>query len=178
MTMMKLNGKKLTNAVVLSLMLAAPFYASAEEITVSDGQVLTGPQNANANIATTIKGSGTENITFKGDADKQFSLSASGGVTSEIKDVNNITITGAWGGDDSVFYTNGANSTLNITAKGDITTIDVAEDTPKVFHAMGGTINVSANNINIQDAGNAVFAQTDGSGNAGNIVLTLSLIHI
>ena len=170
---MKLNGKKLTNAVVLSLMLAAPFYASAEEIiTVSDEQVLTGPQNANANIATTIKGSGTENITFKGDADKQFSLSASGGVTSEIKDVNNITITGAWGGDDSVFYTNGANSTLNITAKGDITTIDVAEDTPKVFHAMGGTINVSANNINIQDAGNAVFAQTDGSGNAGNIVLT------
>ena len=78
MTMMKLNGKKLTNAVVLSLMLAAPFYASAEEITVSDGQVLTGPQNANANIATTIKGSGTENITFEGDADKQFSLSASG----------------------------------------------------------------------------------------------------
>ena len=169
--MMKLNGKKLTNAVVLSLMLAAPFYASAEEITVSDGQVLTGPQNANANIATTIKGSGTENITFEGDADKQFSLSASG-VTSEIKDVNNITITGAWGGDDSVFYTNGANSTLNITAKGDITTIDVAEDTPKVFHAMGGTINVSANNINIQDAGNAVFAQTNTAGESGNIVLT------
>lgn len=168
---MKLNGKKLTNAVVLSLMLAAPFYASAEEITVSDGQVLTGPQNANANIATTIKGSGTENITFEGDADKQFSLSASG-VTSEIKDVNNITITGAWGGDDSVFYTNGANSTLNITAKGDITTIDVAEDTPKVFHAMGGTINVSANNINIQDAGNAVFAQTNTAGESGNIVLT------
>lgn len=168
---MKLIGKKLTNAVVLGLIFAAPYAASAEEITVSDGQVLTGPQNANANIATTIKGSGTENITFEGDADKQFSLSASG-VTSEIKDVNNITITGAWGGDDSVFYTNGANSTLNITAKGDITTIDVAEDTPKVFHAMGGTINVSANNINIQDAGNAVFAQTNNAGESGNIVLT------
>lgn len=165
---MKLIGKKLTNAVVLGLMLAAPYAASAEDITVTDGKVLEGPQTVNS----TIKGTyGTENITFKGDPNQNFSVSAVGG-TSEVKDVNNITITGAWGGDDSVFYTNGANSTLNITAKGDITTIDVAEDTPKVFHAMGGTINVSANNINIQDAGNAVFAQTDGSGNAGNIVLT------
>lgn len=168
--MMKLNGKKLTNAVVLSLMLAAPFAASAEEITVTDGRTLTGPQNASANTATTIKGTGTENITFKGDPDKQFSLSASG-VTSEIKDVNNITITGAWGGDDTVFYTNGANSVINITANGDITTVDVAEDTPKVFHAMGGKINVTAENINIQNAGNAVFAQSNGAGAAGEITL-------
>ena len=173
--MVKLNGKKLTNAVVLSLMLAAPFTASAAEITVSNGQVLTGPQNANANIATTIKGSGTENITFKGDADKQFSLSASG-VTSEIKDVNNIAITGIWGGDNSGFYTNGASSKIEISANGDITA-DVSgknsnDRGPKVFHAMGGTITVSANNIDIfAGGGNAVFAQTDGSGNAGNIEL-------
>ena len=173
--MMKLNGKKLTNAVVLSLMLAAPFYASAEEIIVSDGQVLTGPQNANANIATTIKGSGTENITFEGDADKQFSLSASG-VTSEIKDVNDIAITGIWGGDNSGFYTNGANSKIEISANGDITAYVSGKNNndrgPKVFHAMGGTITVSANNIDIfAGGGNAVFAQTDNSGNAGNIVL-------
>lgn len=172
---MKLNGKKLTNAVVLSLMLAAPFYASAEEIIVSDGQVLTGPQNANANIATTIKGSGTENITFEGDADKQFSLSASG-VTSEIKDVNDIAITGIWGGDNSGFYTNGANSKIEISANGDITAYVSGKNNndrgPKVFHAMGGTITVSANNIDIfAGGGNAVFAQTDNSGNAGNIVL-------
>lgn len=43
---------------------------------------------------------------------------------------------------------------------------------PKVFHAVGGTITVSANNIDIfAGGGNAVFAQTDGSGNAGNIEL-------
>ena len=174
---MKLNGKKLTNAVVLSLMLAAPFYASAEEITVSDGQVLTGPQNANANIATTIKGSGTENITFEGDADKQFSLSASG-VTSEVKDVNDITLTGTWAykdedpgkGDGSVFYTNGANSVINITANGDITTNNVHSSTI-AFHAMGGKINVTAANIYLDGVGNAVFSQTNGGGAAGKITL-------
>ena len=105
MTMMKLIGKKLTNAVVFGLMLAAPFTASAADIVVSDGQVLEGPQQANS----TIKGNGTENITFKGEADKHFSLSGVNG-TATIKDVNNITLTGEWGGDGSVFYTNGANS--------------------------------------------------------------------
>ena len=170
---MKLNGKKLTNAVVLSLMLAAPFTASAEEITVSDGQVLEGPQTVNS----TIKGTdGTENITFKGNGTDNFSVHASGGGTSTVNNVNNITITGLWGGDNSGFYTNGKNSKIEITANGDITADVSGKNTnnrgPKVFHAMGGTINVTAKNIDIfAGGGNAVFAQTDGSGNAGNIVL-------
>ena len=163
--MMKLIGKKLTNAVVLGLMLAAPFTASAADIVVSDGQVLEGPQQANS----TIKGNGTENITFKGEADKQFSLSGVNG-TATIKDVNNITLTGEWGGDGSVFYTNGANSILNITSAGDIKTENV-NSSIKPFHAMGGTINVSANNIYLAGVGNAVFAQSNGAGVSGEINL-------
>lgn len=163
--MMKLIGKKLTNAVVLGLMLAAPFTASAADIVVSDGQVLEGPQQANS----TIKGNGTENITFKGEADKQFSLSGVNG-TATIKDVNNITLTGEWGGDGSVFYTNGANSILNITSASDIKTKNV-NSSIKPFHAMGGTINVSANNIYLAGVGNAVFAQSNGAGVSGEINL-------
>lgn len=163
--MMKLIGKKLTNAVVLGLMLAAPFTASAADIVVTDGQVLEGPQQANS----TIKGNGTENITFKGEADKQFSLSGVNG-TATIKDVNNITLTGEWGGDGSVFYTNGANSILNITSAGDIKTENV-NSSIKPFHAMGGTINVSANNIYLAGVGNAVFAQSNGAGVSGEINL-------
>lgn len=163
--MMKLIGKKLTNAVVLGLMLAAPFTASAADIVVSDGQVLEGPQQANS----TIKGNGTENITFKGEADKHFSLSGVNG-TATIKDVNNITLTGEWGGDGSVFYTNGANSILNITSAGDIKTENV-NSSIKPFHAMGGTINVSANNIYLAGVGNAVFAQSNGAGVSGEINL-------
>ena len=170
---MKLNGKKLTNAVVLSLMLAAPFTASAAEITVTDGQVLEGPQTVNS----TIKGTdGTENITFKGNGTDNFSVHASGGGTSKVENVNDITITGYWGGDNSGFYTNGANSKIEITANGNIVAnasgTNESGRNPKVFHAMGGTITVNAKNIDIfADKGNAVFAQTDGSGNAGNIVL-------
>ena len=163
--MMKLIGKKLTNAVVFGLMLAAPFTASAADIVVSDGQVLEGPQQANS----TIKGNGTENITFKGEADKHFSLSGVNG-TATIKDVNNITLTGEWGGDGSVFYTNGANSILNITSAGDIKTENV-NSSIKPFHAMGGTINVSANNIYLAGVGNAVFAQSNGAGVSGEINL-------
>ena len=170
---MKLNGKKLTNAVVLSLMLAAPFYASAKEITVTNGQVLEGPQTVNS----TIKGTnGNENITFKGNGTDNFSVYANNGGTSSVKVVNNIAITGIWGEDNSGFYTNGANSKIEISANGDITAYVSGKNNngrgPKVFHAMGGTITVSANNIDIfAGGGNAVFAQTDGSGNAGNIEL-------
>lgn len=173
MTMMKLNGKKLTNAVVLGLMLAAPYAASAADITVSNGEVLTGPQTVNS----TIKGNnGTENITFEGNETDNFSVYANNGGTSSVKNVNDIAITGIWGGDNSGFYTNGANSKIEISANGDITAYVSGKNDnkrgPKVFHAMGGTITVSANNIDIfAGGGNAVFAQTDGSGNAGNIVL-------
>ena len=164
--MMKMIGKKLTNAVALSLMLSAPFSASAAEITVTDGQILEGPQAVNS----TIKGTdGSENITFQGESDKQFSVSAVNG-TSEVKDINNITLTGNWGGDGSVFYTNGTNSIINITANGDIATENVGAGT-KPFHAMGGTINVSANNIYLAGVGNAVFAQSNGAGVSGEITL-------
>ena len=164
--MMKMIGKKLTNAVALSLMLSAPFSASAAEITVTDGQILEGPQAVNS----TIKGTdGSENITFQGESDKQFSVSAVN-ETSEVKDINNITLTGNWGGDGSVFYTNGTNSIINITANGDIATENVGAGT-KPFHAMGGTINVSANNIYLAGVGNAVFAQSNGAGVSGEITL-------
>lgn len=170
---MKLIGKKLTNAVVLGLMLAAPYAASAADSTVSNGEVLTGPQTVNS----TIKGNnGTENITFEGNETDNFSVYANNGGTSSVKNVNDIAITGIWGGDNSGFYTNGANSKIEISANGDITAYVSGKNDnkrgPKVFHAMGGTITVSANNIDIfAGGGNAVFAQTDGSGNAGNIVL-------
>lgn len=164
--MLKKTNKKLASAIVLGLMMAVPFSASAEKI--STDTVFEGPQTANSTIEGTT---GNENITFKGKPEEAFSVSAINGGTSEVKNVNDITITGAWGGDDSVFYTNGSDSVINITAKGDIRTENVAEDTPKVFHAMGGTINVKAENINIQDAGNAVFAQSNGAGSAGKITL-------
>ena len=115
---MKLNGKKLTNAVVLGLMLAAPYAASAADITVSNGEVLTGPQTVNS----TIKGNnGTENSTFEGNETDNFSVYANNGGTSSVKNVNDIAITGIWGGDNSGFYTNGANSKIEISANGDIT---------------------------------------------------------
>lgn len=170
---MKLIGKKLTNAVVLGLIFAAPYAANAAETTVTDGQVLEGPQTVNS----TIKGTdGNENITFKGNGTDNFSVYANNGGMSSVKNVNNIAINGSWGGDNSGFYTNGAGSKIEISANGNITA-DVSGKNdngrgPKVFHAMGGTITVSANNIDIfAGGGNAVFAQTDNSGNAGNIVL-------
>lgn len=169
---MKLIGKKLTNAVVLGLIFAAPYAANAAETTVKDGDVLVGPQTVNS----TIKGTeDTVNITFEGNGTDNFSVYAKNG-TSSVKNVNNIAIKGYWGGDNSGFYTEGADSKIEISANGDITA-DVSgknsnDRGPKVFHARGGTITVSANNIDIfAGGGNAVFAQTDGSGNAGNIEL-------
>lgn len=170
---MKLIGKKLTNAVVLGLIFAAPYAANAAETTVKDGDVLVGPQTANSTIKGTV---GNENIIFKGNGTDNFSVYANNGGTSSVKDVNNIAINGSWGGDNSGFYTNGAGSKIEISANGNITA-DVSGKNnngrgPKVFHAVGGTITVSANNIDIfAGGGNAVFAQTDGSGNAGNIEL-------
>lgn len=170
---MKLIGKKLTNAVVLGLIFAAPYAANAAETTVNDGDVLVGPQTVNS----TIKGTdGNENIIFKGNGNDNYSVYAKNGGTSSVKNVNNIAINGSWGGDNSGFHTDGANSKIEISANGNITAEVSGKNNndrgPKVFHAMGGTITVSANNIDIfAGGGNAVFAQTDGSGNAGNIVL-------
>lgn len=164
--MLKKANKKLASAIILSLMIAVPFSASADEIAVTDGQTLEGPQTANS----TIKGTdGTENITFEGDSSKQFSLSGVSGKAS-VENVNDITLTGTWGGDGSVFYTNGSGSEININANGDIRTSDVASGTMP-FHAMGGTINVSANDIYIANVGNAVFAQSNGAGASGEINL-------
>lgn len=161
---MKLNGKKLTNAVVLSLMLAAPFTASAEEFTVTDKQVLKGPQTVNS----TIKGTeGTVNITFEGDPTQNFSVYAENG-TSKVENVNNINITGTWGGDNSVFHA-GKNGNVTISADGDITAsnfgVNSGDRGAKIFHANGGNIEVAAKNIyiDINTKGNAVFSQEGGS---------------
>lgn len=170
--MVKKTNKKLASAIVLGLMMAVPFSASAKTITVSDGQTLEGPQTANSTIQGTT---GNENITFKGNGTNNFSVSANSGGTSEVKNVNNINITGYWGDDNSGFYAKGENSKIVIDANGNITA-NVSEKNsnnrgPKVFHAVGGTIEVSAKNISINaENGNAVFAQTEG-GTAGKIVL-------
>lgn len=162
--MMKLNGKKLTNAVVLSLMLAAPFSASAEEITVTDKQVLKGPQTANSTITGT---EGTVNITFEGDPTQNFSVHAENG-TSKVENVNNINITGTWGGDNSVFHA-GESGNVTISADGDITAsnfgVNSGDRGAKIFHAHGGDIEVEAKNIyiDINTKGNAVFSQEGGS---------------
>lgn len=170
--MLKKANKKLASAIILSLMIAVPFSASADEITVSDGQTLEGPQTANSTIQGTT---GNENITFKGNGTNNFSVSANSGGTSEVKNVNNIDIAGYWGGDNSGFYAKGEGSKIVIDANGNITA-NVSEKNsnnrgPKVFHAVGGTIEVYAKNIDINaENGNAVFAQSDGSVN-GNIKL-------
>ena len=153
----------------MGLLAAAPFCASAADQTLTEDTTLTGPQGSNV----TITGkTGEESVAFEGDAAKQFSVSASDG-TSKISNVKDITLTGTWGGDHSVFYTNGANAALTISAKGDITSNgDLTGSKP--FHAMGGNINVTANSINIAGAGNAIFAQTNGAGAASNISVTAS----
>lgn len=162
--MVKLNGKKLTNAVVLSLMLAVPYAASAAGNPVIDGEVLEGPQTVNS----TIKGTdGTENITFKGKLSQNFSVYAENG-TSKVENVNNINITGTWGGDNSVFHA-GKNGNVTILANGDITAsnfgVNSGDRGAKIFHANGGNIEVEAKNIyiDINTKGNAVFSQEGGS---------------
>ena len=164
MTVMKLIGKKLTNAVVLGLMLAAPYAASAEDIAVTNGKVLEGQQTVNS----TIKGTdGTENITFKGNPNQNFSVYAENG-NSKVENVNNINITGTWGGDNSVFHA-GKNGNVTIFAKGDITAsnfgVNSGDRGAKIFHANGGNIEVEAKNIyiDINTKGNAVFSQEGGS---------------
>lgn len=161
---MKLIGKKLTNAVVLGLMLAAPYAASAEDIAVTNGKVLEGQQTVNS----TIKGTdGTENITFKGNPNQNFSVYAENG-NSKVENVNNINITGTWGGDNSVFHA-GKNGNVTIFAKGDITAsnfgVNSGDRGAKIFHANGGNIEVEAKNIyiDINTKGNAVFSQEGGS---------------
>ena len=162
---MKNVNKKLARAVVLGLMMAMPFGASAADSTLTgDNTELTGPQGSNVNI----KGStGEESVTFIGDANQQFSVSAVNG-KSEISGVKDIILKGTWGGDGSVFYTNGDNAQIDITASGAIRSEgDISGAIP--FHTMGGTINVEAGSINISGAGNAVFAQTNGAGVASEI---------
>lgn len=161
---MKMIGKKLTNAVVLGLMLAAPYAANAAETTVNDGDVLEGQQTVNS----TIKGTdGTENITFKGDPTRNFSVYAENG-NSKVENVNNINITGTWGGDNSVFYA-GESGNVTISADGDITAsnfgVNSGDRGAKIFHADGGDIEVKAKNIyiDINTKGNAVFSQEGGS---------------
>lgn len=154
----------------MGLLAAAPFCASAADQTLTEDTTLTGFQGSNV----MIKGkTGEESVTFEGEAEKQFSVSASGG-TSTIDNVKDITLTGAWGKDGSIFYTNGADATINITANGAINTKDYISDGSILFHAMGGTITVEANSITASNVGNAIFAQTNGAGAASNISVTAS----
>ena len=154
----------------MGLLAAAPFCANAADQTLTEDTTLTGFQGSNV----TITGkTGEESVTFEGEAEKQFSVSASGG-TSTIDNVKDITLTGAWGKDGSIFYTNGADAKINITANGAINTKDYISDGSILFHAMGGTITVEANSITASNVGNAIFAQTNGAGAASNISVTAS----
>lgn len=155
--MMKKVNKKLASAVVLGLMLAVPVGVSAQ--TVNDGDILYGMQGTNI----TIEGVDTsESVVFEGNPNEQFSLAAVGGEAA-INNIDNITLQGTWGGDGSVFYTNGADSKISIDVKGIITSNgELTGSMP--FHAMGGEIYVKANEINLVGTGNAVFAQKNGAG--------------
>lgn len=161
--MLKKTNKKLASAVVLGLMMAVPFSASAEEIS-TDTTFSTSQTNASITGTT-----GNENITFKGDGSFEYSFIAASGSAS-INNVNDIDVIGTWASANcGPFYTNGDNSELTINSNG---TISANNINAIVFHAMGGKINVNAENINIQDDSNAVFAQSNGAGKSGEVSLT------
>lgn len=120
----------------------------------------------------TLTGNGSETITFEGNPSQQFSAVNAVGSTTSIQNVGNIVLKGTWGGDGSVFYTNGADSKIDIDVTGNITSEgEIAGSIP--FHAMGGTIEVKARgDIKLEGAGNAIFAQTNGGGAAGTVKVT------
>ena len=154
--MMKKMNKKLASAIVLGLMLAVPVGVSAK--TVNDGDNLYGMQGTNI----TIEGTGNESVIFEGNPNQQFSIAAVGG-EANIRNIDNILLKGTWGGDGSVFYTNGSNSKINIDIDGSITSDGLLTGSMP-FHAMGGEIYVKAGAINIAGTDNAVFAQKNGTG--------------
>ena len=154
--MMKKMNKKLASAIVLGLMLAVPVGVSAK--TVNDGDNLYGMQGTNI----TIEGTGNESVIFEGNPNQQFSIAAVGG-EANIRNIDNILLKGTWGGDGSIFYTNGSNSKINIDIDGSITSDGLLTGSMP-FHAMGGEIYVKAGAINIAGTDNAVFAQKNGTG--------------
>lgn len=135
--------------------------ASAATITAESGKVYEGAVLGNGDV---FQGTGSENVTFHGVESTTFAASNANGTTTTIKDINDLTLSGKRGGDGSVFYTNGAGSKLEISLNGDLTSSgDIAGS--KVFHAMGGTINLNVKgDIRIEGAGNAVYAQKNGAG--------------
>lgn len=135
--------------------------ASAATITAESGKVYEGAVLGNGDV---FQGTGSENVTFHGVESTTFAASNANGTTTTIKDINDLTLSGKRGGDGSVFYTNGAGSKLEISLNGDLTSSgDIAGS--KVFHAMGGTIDLNVKgDIRIEGAGNAVYAQKNGAG--------------
>lgn len=135
--------------------------ASAATITAESGKVYEGAVLGNGDV---FQGTGSENVTFHGVESTTFAASNANWTTTTIKDINDLTLSGKRGGDGSVFYTNGAGSKLEISLNGDLTSSgDIAGS--KVFHAMGGTIDLNVKgDIRIEGAGNAVYAQKNGAG--------------
>jgi outer membrane autotransporter protein len=113
-----------------------------------------------------IQGStGTESVTFKGDSNQQFSMGSYG--EYEIKNLGNVTLSGKWAADGSVFYTNTSGSfTVDV---GSIQTAEDIDDGTIVFHAMGGSFDIKADSIHLDGVGNGVFAQTNSSSTASTV---------
>lgn len=149
------------------------FTAYGAEYDISANQEFIGPVGVN----TSIKSEGKYKVTFKGDSGKQFSLSAVGGKSEIVGTKLDIVLAGAWGGDGSVFYTNGKDASIDINVNSIVTEGEVKGSMP--FHAMGGDISVvAADKIEINGAGNAVFAQKNGEGVESSISLKAKDIYL
>lgn len=147
--------------------------AYGAEYDISSNQEFIGPVGSNSSI----KSDGKYTVTFKGDSEKQFSLSAVGGKSEIIGDQLDVVLAGTWGGDGSVFYTNGKDASIDINVNSVVTEGEVKGSMP--FHAMGGDISVvAADKIEINGAGNAVFAQKNGEGVESSISLKAKDIYL
>ena len=155
---MKKTMIKTAIAVAIAAVMGA---ASAATITAESGKTYEGAVLGSGDV---FQGTGSEDVTFHGIKSDSFAASNANGTTTTIKDINDLTLSGKRGNDGSVFYTNGAGSKLDISLNGDLTSSgDIAGS--KVFHAMGGTIDLNVKgDIRIEGAGNAVYAQKNGAG--------------
>lgn len=158
MEKVKRINKKLASAVVLGLMMAAPFCANAETLEIdTKGQALNQEQIAD------LAG---KDVTFTNTAETgQIFASVAKGSDVNVE-ANNIQLDGAWA--NNAFYASNG-GTLTITAD-TIKTISNAGADCNLLQVWEGTMNLKVQDFVAHDVYTGLYAQKTGS-NTGNSTL-------
>ena len=165
---MRKASKKLTAAILMGLLAAAPFCANAETQTIN-----TDDSTYNSGASQDFKGNDVT-ITGGETAGNRISYNVSQDVT--FGNAGTITATGKWM--NNAFLADGEKP-LTISNIGSISLTDNATDSKEhktfAFHGYNGTVNVTnVGNVTIKDVYTGLMAQDGGNGHDGAVNFDLT----